>query len=400
LDPEYIVIATVAIVYIVSIMISPFPCWATYRFLLKTVFLNKDKKIHTRARLRQLAFLLKYLLLNPLWTILWYLDEILFPDYKQQQIRPVFIIGQPRSGTTCLHRTLAEDSDNFYATRHIEWRYPYIIFNKLIKKSNFAKRWLNKDYWPDSNVGKLTAKMHPNKLRDWEEDGIFFEECFLHHFFIFLRFPYPEVLSHVDNFAGLPEKVKQKMLAVHRKVIQKVGYLNNGSSKYYLSKEVTGHDKIEDILKLYPDAKFIVVVRQSREFMNSLLELARYSTLSKTGIDPVDLATWEEIFLERMRQDSSLLTELCEKQIRKSQQVRISFDAFTGDMLDSTRYIYEKIGCQLNDGFVRYLEEKQLDQKNRDKGYLYEKRKLSGFEGFDCFVREVENSLKANLIKS
>ncbi len=388
----YTLFCIIAVVYLVSFLFSPFPNWATFRFLLRTVLLHKKGKIPFHTKVRQLVFLSKYVLLNPLWTLLWYLDEFLFSAYKQQQVHPVFIIGQPRSGTTFLHRTLAEDSSNFFAIRHFEWRYPYLILQTFLQKTKLAKILLNRSYWPDSNVGQRVAKMHPNKMSDWEEDGIFFEECFLHHFFLFLRFPYPEVLSYVDNFSQLPEKVKQQMLMVHRKIIQKAGYWNNGASKYFLSKEVTSHDKIESILKWYPDAKFIVVVRQSRGYMNSLLELVRYSTLSKTGIDPLTLASWEKVFVERMRQDSLLLTDLCNHKIPKSNQIRISFSVLTVNVLESIEFIYRKIGCCLSDRYIQYLEQKRLSQAKRERGYLYEERDFAGFERYDEFVLKVEKT--------
>ena len=61
-------------------------------------------------------------------------------------VNPVFIIGQPRSGTTFLHRTLAADNQNFIAIKHYEWRYPFISFQKLMKYSGLWKLLYNKSY--------------------------------------------------------------------------------------------------------------------------------------------------------------------------------------------------------------------------------------------------------------
>ena len=388
--------AIVLIAYALGFMFSPFPYWKTYFILWrKILFVRSDAHTKT-SKGKQARFLLRYLLLCPVWTALWYLDELLFPAYKQQSVKPVFIIGQPRSGTTFLHRTLANDTDSFVAVRHIEWRYPYILVQKLLENSSWLNKWFNKNYWPDSEVGRKASKMHPNSLSDWEEDGVFFEECFLHHFFIFLRFPDVELLSYLDDFQLLPEKVQQNMLDTHKKVIQKVIYLRNGNNKFYLSKEVTSHTKIKKILTLYPDAKFIVSLRPSSGFMNSLLELMRYSTKSKTNIDPTGIPEWEKVFVERMRQDSLLLVDLCEHSIDDSRQTHVVFNQFTENTINSIEHIYKELGCDIGESYLQYLKDLEGEQKKRKKGYCYEKNDYDGFEHFDEFVLAAENQWEAN----
>lgn len=190
-----VIILLLLIIYVIGFIFSPFPYWKTYFTLWKYLLTSHSSVLNIRARIRQARFLAGYFFLCPLWTFLWYLDELLYPEYRKVQVKPVFIIGQPRSGTTFLHRTLADDRNNFVAVRHMEWRYPYISLQKLFHKFAFLKKSFQSSYWPDNTAGKLASKMHPNTLVDWEEDGIFFEECFLHHFFIFLRFPYPDLLD-------------------------------------------------------------------------------------------------------------------------------------------------------------------------------------------------------------
>lgn len=387
----------VLLLYVFSILVSPFPLWRTYRTLWQYVLKRHDASITLQSRLKQAKFLLKALILNPLWTALWYVDELLYPDYQRQRIRPVFIIGQPRSGTTFLHRTLATDRDNFVATRHIEWRYPFIVLQQLFEKFSWARRLLEKNYWPDTEEGRLAAKMHPNTLSDWEEDGIFFEENFLHHFFIFLRFPYPDLLSFVDDFPALSEREQAKMLHIHRKVIQKVLYLRGAHGQFYLSKEVTSHNKMERILALYPDARFVVSVRPSRGYMNSLQELMRYSTKTKTGIDPITIPGWESAFMSRMRRDSLMLTDLCQQKIRDDRQFRVLFDRFTQDVHSSVQLIYRWLGCEMSEDYRAYLHQSTSHQHSRQRGYHYIARKLDGFEAFDEFVEATRRDFDALL---
>jgi hypothetical protein len=232
---------------------------------------------------------------------------------------------------------------------------------------------------------------------DFEEDGIFFEECFLHHFFVFLRFPYPGLLSCLDDYAALPQRVQQRMLEVHHKVIQKVMYLRGGSELFYLSKEVTSHNKIKCLLGLYPDARFLLIVRQPAEFMNSLLALVRNSTLAKTGVDPTTIQTWESAMTDRMRADSRFLADLCEKTLNGNLTTQVSFRGFTGDIVKSVRYIYSQVGKIPGEAYLKHLADLKRSQGTRHRGYSYERREFEGFESFEQFVSGVENRFQQAL---
>lgn len=373
--------------YSAGIYYCPFPYWKTYRLLWHNIIFNRNFKLfHLESRFKQSLFLIKYLIFCPLWTVFWYVDEIFYPDYKNIKLKPVFIMGQPRSGTTFLHRTLASDSDNFVALKHFEWRYPFICLQKILNLFPWAKKIMQRNYWADSPAGNIAGKMHPNKLSDWEEDGIFFEECFLHHFFMFLRFPNPNLLSYFDDFPGLPENFQDHMLNIHGKAIKKVLFLNNGQNKFYLSKEVTSHNKFYKLIKLYPDAKFIFSFRHSSEFISSLKALVRYSTLSKTGIDPLEIPYWESTLIERMEKDCKILLDICCNKVKNENQVSIVFKHFTRNLIPSMEYLYNKFDFEFSSSYRNYLKDLNKRQENRDKGYSYQCSSFDGFKEFDDFV--------------
>ncbi len=378
----------VVIIYAVSIYFSPFPYWKTYFVLWYAVLTHPESAINVFVRLRHAFLLMRYLLLCPLWTCLWYLDDLFFPHYKTMPIRPVFIVGQPRSGTTFLHRTLAADEDNFFAVRHLEWRYPFIIVQKILANTGIAAWIASRDYWPGSAAGRIAAKMHPNKLSDWEEDGIFYEECFLHHFFVFLRFPYPTLLAYLDDFPGLPQDVQDKILQTHKLVLQKVMYLR-GRDKYYLSKEVTSHNKFFRLQPMYPDARFIFSLRPSVEFMSSLMALARFSTRSKTGVDPSMIPGWEIEFVARMQRDAALLVHLSRIVIPEDRQVKLRFAELNRDPATTIMDLYGALGLAITPVYHQYLVGLRTRQKERERGYDYKKITYEGFEDFDAFVKGV-----------
>lgn len=394
----FLIVTILLVIMIVSVMLSPFPYWKTYLLLWKITLFVKPPGITVKAKIKQASFLLKHLFLCPVFTVFWYIDEFFYAEYKKTHPTPVFIIGQPRSGTTFLHRTLANDSATFLAIKHIEWRYPFISIQLLLNKLKITQKISSKNYWPKNAVGEIAAKMHPNLLSDWEEDGIFFEECFLHHFFIFLRFPYPELLPHLDNFDSLPDKVKMRLLKMHQIVVNKMIYLHGGTANYYLSKEVTSHDKIPHLLKLYPSAKIIVCVRESKGFMNSLLPLVKYSTQAKNQIDPKNIIGWDDCIKTRMENDSKLLVTLCNDIIPSEMQTRITYNSFTRNLVETILYIYEELNLEVQPDYLDFLKRSVSRQETRFKGYNNDMTTFSGFEEYDDFVDVIEKNF-ASMIR-
>ena len=376
-------------IYLCGFFFAPFPLWKTYIYLWKAIFTKNYSMINLHARKKQAIFLLKYAIFSPIWTFFWYLDEILYSNYKSIEIKPIFIIGQPRCGTTFLHRTLAK-SNQFVAIKHIEWRYPYIAFQKILKYSGLANIIMHKNYWPTTEAGRVAAKMHPNHLSDWEEEGIFFEECFLHHFFIYFRFPYPDIFEYLDNFQNLPDRIQRQIMHTHRKVIQKMFYLHHGAGKFYLSKEVTSHDKIPYILKLYPEARFIVSLRKSNDFLNSLLPLVKFSTQSKNGIDPMYIPGWENKIIQKMKKDCSILMNISDNHVFQQNQIKVVFSHLITDVKSTINQIFAFLQLDISEEYQTYLSTLHERQKRRNRGYENDKRRFCGFQDYDRFVQKAE----------
>ncbi len=384
-----LLLALIAAFYLFSCWLSPFPHWPSYFKIWRYVLFEREPAIPFASRCRQGAYLIRYLLLNPLWTCLWYLDEVCFPDYRNIKLHPVFIIGQARSGTTFLHRTLAADEENFVAVRHLDWRYPFICLQKVLERFGLAEKFAARNYWPDTEEGRAAAKMHPNTLADWEEDGIFYEENFLHYWYNFMRFPYPEIGWHQESFASVSESYQRHMLNTMQKAVQKVFYLRGESGKLFISKEVASHDKIEKMMEMYPDARFVISVRNSEGYMNSLLALVRNSSATKTGVDPYKIPGWKETFIERMRLDTSLLIRLCKEIIPEDRQVRAVFHQTTARTPEVVAHIYRRFGLEMGDGYKRYLDQLGAEQSDRQRGYHYDKHSFAGFEEHDQFFEQV-----------
>ena len=82
--------------------------------------------------------LFRLLVLVPLTTVFhgicFLLDYLLFPRlWRQQAIKPVFIVGHARSGSTLCHRLMAADGETF--SYFLYWE---TFFPSLLQKRSFA----------------------------------------------------------------------------------------------------------------------------------------------------------------------------------------------------------------------------------------------------------------------
>ena len=109
------------------------------KLFLRQVWHSLTDTTGTPARLtpKRIIFLILFfpifLLVRLVNIISFRLDEFFHRDYHQQQLsQPVFILGNPRSGTTFLHRLLARDRRNFSFMRMWEIYFaPSITQRKL-----------------------------------------------------------------------------------------------------------------------------------------------------------------------------------------------------------------------------------------------------------------------------
>lgn len=363
-----------------------FPHWPSLLLLGQCTIQGRMPLI---AKKEQAQYLLLQIVLAPFRGAASLIDELLFYKYKRVQIEPIFIIGEPRCGSTLLHRTMAL-SGHHLAIRHYEWRYPFVVIQKLFQWLNLDKAFANISYWPQGKAGSEAAKMHPDRLSDWEEDGIFFEECFCHHFFIFLRFPYERVLRHASNFDSLANGQKKVFMKEHRKAIQKIAYYQGYSHISYLSKEVVSHEMVPHLLAEYPKAHFVITVRKSGEFLSSLIPLARASTMAKNaGYDPSGDPRWQQLILERIGRDCRLLVGLCHQEIPMERQYRLPAVKLFADIPGTIADLYQWLGIDLTADYRAYLLALASNQTTRERGYVYKSQQFDGFAAYDQFVDEL-----------
>jgi hypothetical protein len=196
----------------------------------------------------------------------WWLDSIFFRGFKRKVIdRPIFIIGNPRSGTTFLHRFLAEQGD-VVGFRLYEMLVPSLTGQLLMKPLLPILGALN--------PGKHHAAVaHETSFDALETDDAalflrFMDGVFLYSYFLCWDDPDPSFVF--DQFEPGSTQT-QRDLAFYEQCLERA--LHRSGKARVLGKLFTFPARIEDVLRRFPDAKLIYMVRDPCETLPSGMSL-------------------------------------------------------------------------------------------------------------------------------
>jgi len=255
-----------------------------WRSFYRSFFASKN----TTARLtrKRFLFLLLFYIVWPLGSLAhWFcfgLDDIFFPAYKNHPIeKPLFILGNLRSGSTFLHRLLSRDTETF--TSLTTWDI-YLTPSVTQKKiTQFVARLDNKYFnstlhkllyrFDAATLGKL--KIHPISFFQPEED----ENIHLHiwdGYFVTFLFPFMDEMPNYQHFdEALSPEHKKRIMTFYRSMIQRHMYATG--KKYFVAKNPAFSAKIETLVEFFPEARIIYLARNPLDMLPSTISWINYA---------------------------------------------------------------------------------------------------------------------------
>lgn len=224
-----------------------------------------------------LGFLLTLILSASVVFVFRLLDEIFFFSYRTQEVKqPIFIISNPRSGTTFTHRLMCMDEDKYAFTSLYHTTFPSItlfkvvnVFSRLDKKIGHPMEKGIKAL--DKILFKGWENIHPMGWGKSEEDeamyvytgysaGMFFLSPFIKDVY---EIVFPDTVN---------ESVRKKIMNFYTNSIQRVMFAQ-GHNKIFLSKNVMSTGRLKSLNEAYPDARYIYLVRNPMEAIPSLMSM-------------------------------------------------------------------------------------------------------------------------------
>ena len=210
-------------------------------------------------------------------TALFYLLDELSPSlHRVRVVKPVFVVGHARSGTTLLHRLMVSDADRFNFFLLYELLFPSLWQKRILRGIGAIDRVLFRSFF-----GKRLVAVEDQALdeaRDMHEIGLFIPEeddfvltasCVASTWVaLFPGLPEFDVY-YVDEW---PEKRRRRVMRAYADGVRRQLCVS-GAQKTHCSKNPSYSGRIESLIEQFPDARFVVMMRDPREAIPSLLKM-------------------------------------------------------------------------------------------------------------------------------
>jgi len=204
-------------------------------------------------------------------------DEILFPAYRKTKIeKPVFIMSNPRSGTTYLHRLMTLDEGRFAYFKLYQTIGNSITFNKLIHFFGRIDKRIGQPLrrffdWTDKVFFKGWKDIHPMGWNHSEEDEAQFVFSFTSPA-VCLMFPYLKSYDWINFPDNYSQKKANKLMDFYENSLKRFMY-SEGKGKQLLDKNVLSTGRVKLLLDRFPDAHIIYPVRNPYNTVPSLISM-------------------------------------------------------------------------------------------------------------------------------
>lgn len=349
------------------------------KLYLKTIWYSFFKAEGTPGRLtpKRLLVLLIIFFLYPLWhfsiRLAYGLDMLFYPQVKQQNIeKPIFIVGNFRSGTTLLHRLLAKD-DQFTGMKTWEiYIAPSIIQRKFVHWVMRINRLIGNPIKKIINSFEKALRqysyMHPTGLDQIEEDG----HIFLHTwstYNIFAFFPFPDLIKNYIYYdEQVSEEQKEQDMTYYQEVLQRHIYANNG--KRYISKSPTYSAKVKTLHEKFPDAKFINLVRSPLNVIPSSVSM--FSNHWKTYGEPEgEYPQPAKEVIQEQAKHWYIHPHQYLKHLPPQQYIKVRFRDLVKNPKEAVETIYEQFGMEITPEYRKILIEETEKAKQFTSSHKY-----------------------------
>ncbi len=256
---------------------------------------------------------------------------------------PVFIIGHWRSGTTHLHNLLCQDPNHGYLTT-----YQSVFPNNLLSK------WIFKTFMrikipetrPSDNV-----KLSPDYPQEEEFALANMTLNSLYHFFYFPSMN-DKLYEKYVRFSHTKEDSIRTFQKKYQELLAKAAF-NSGKDRLII-KNPANTGRIAQLLKMYPDAKFIFIYRNP--IVTYLSTLRFYITLFPTTV----LETYSEELIKQtiIINYKRLIQDYLEtrKLIPDGNLCEIRFEDFDKNNLSFLKEVYDQLELSTWDDAELHIE--------------------------------------------
>lgn len=290
---------------------------------------------------------------------------------------PVFILGHWRSGTTFVHNVLAQDKHFGYTTT-----YQTVLPHLVMWGQPFFKK-------------TMAALMPPHRPTDHmelkvdlpQEEEFALSNMMPYSYYNFWFFP-KNMPEYCDRFLTMQTATTEERRIFQETLLKLIKIsLWNTHGTQYLSKNPPHTGKVKEILEIFPNARFIYLIRNpytvfesTRSFFNNTLPSLQLQSISPAELEANILKVYRRLYHTYEQE---------KKEIPAGHLTEIKFEDFESAPLDLTETIYKTLSLpgfeEAKPAISAYLDKKKGYRKNT---YKYESRTIESVEKHWAYALE------------
>lgn len=319
-------------------------------------------------------------------------DRIFYPDYGRQAVEPpLFIIGNPRSGTTFCHRLLAGDG-RFTHLRLWQTIFPTVCGYRLAWLLERLDRALGSPLArmltaiTDKSLG--WEKIHATGAAKAESDEMYFVHAFASPL-LTLLFPYFRELSQAVAADTMPPAQRARLRDSFADCLRRHLYatrLATGRPQVLLEKVALIAGRLELVLEALPGVRIVHLVRHPYQSVPSLMSMwtASWQTLCPhLRHDPEALAGLKAMIFDYYRRVHAVGQALPPERF-----MVLRYEDLVADPKAAVQAIYDKFGLPMSAEYHAHLEAETA------RARTYSSRHAYGLEDFGLTREEIHRELK------
>jgi len=331
-------------------------------FKLAYLSLFKTKGTHGRLTGKRVVFLviatLTYIPLQLIHGFFLLLDWVFFPAFNKIEVKqPVFIIGNPRTGSTHLMRVLAKDEKNFAVAKLWELVLaPSITQRKLVRAlgkldqrlGSPLKNWILE--W-EARAFREGRKYRRVRFELPDEDELSLLTIFSAIHLVF-AFPFLEAFRPIVFFDQKVSPTDQRhFMAYYKRCMQRTLYIY-GTEKHILSKSPANSGRVGTLGESFPDGRFIYLTRTPLEVFPSLMSL--FSFNASLFADLLEPYPFGDKLLEMTKHWYSYPLDTLEQNANGYLVLR--YEDLVQDLDGSVHEIYTSLGLEIHPAYTQSLQ--------------------------------------------
>ena len=288
----------------------------------------------------------------------WWEDLFFYRKLKKVKFEkpPLFILGHWRSGTTLLHNMLTKDPSAGFVTTYL-----------AVFPNNMASKWLFRTFMRLNMPEKRPSDGVVLNVDFPQEDEFAFTNLNPNAYYNFFYFPenYSSFFNKAVYHDGMSEREIAKWYSDYNYLLKKAAIETGG--KRLIIKNPVNTARIDKILKLFPEAKFLYIYRNpvtvffsTQRFFQQLFPTLWLHRVNDTFINGMIFDIYQRL-IEEYQKGKQLIPE--------GNLLEIRFEEFERDPVKAMDEIYSFLLKEdfstVKEHFSAYFKTQKSHKKNK-----------------------------------